>query len=200
MSSNNPDTCDRILESAWKLLEDCPGEPVRMSDIAKAAGISRQALYLHFPTRAELLDATACHLDEVHDIDARLAVSRAAETGVERLDAFIEAWGGYIPRIYGMAKAFWAMKDTDAAAEAAWAGRMEAVRHGCRAAIRALKKDGTLAPAHSPAQAADILWTMLSVRNWEQLRHECGWSQKRYIDVTKRNARRLLVREDRRSG
>lgn len=200
MSRKNLETRNRIVQASWRMLEGGDASAIRMGDIAKAAGISRQALYLHFPARADLLDATARYLDEYYEIDKRLAASRAAETGIERLYAFIDAWGNYIPKIYGMAKAFFAMKESDDAARLAWDSRMEALRHGCRAAVRALNRDGTLSPDHSPGQAADILWTMLSVRNWEQLRHDCGWSQKRYLSVTKNAARRLLVNENRVDG
>ena len=128
------------------------------------------------------------------NVDERLAASRAAR-GVERLDRFIEAWGNYIPEIYGVGKAFMAMQDSDDAAAAAWADRMQAVRHGCKAAIDALKSAGLLSPDHSPKEATDILWMMLSVRNWEQLTIECGWPQKRYIKKMKSLARRSLVAE-----
>ena len=98
MSSPTSETRVRILNATWKLLEASQGSGVRMSDIAKIAGISRQAVYLHFPNRAELLIATTRHLDEVKSVDARLMVSRNAITGLARLEAFIEAWGNYIPR------------------------------------------------------------------------------------------------------
>ena len=166
-----------------------------MTDIAKDAGISRQAVYLHFPTRAELLVATSRYLDEVKNVDKRLAASRNAASGVERLEAFIDAWGNYIPEIYGIAKALFAMQDSDEAAKLAWADRMQAVRHGCEAAVQALKRDGVLSRDHTPKQATDILWTILSVRNWEQLTIECGWSQRRYVESTKLHARRILVVE-----
>ncbi|MDA0231372.1 MAG: TetR/AcrR family transcriptional regulator [Proteobacteria bacterium] len=195
MSSSNVETRGKILKAAWKLLEAEPGKSVRMSDIAKEAGISRQAVYLHFATRAELLVATARYLDEVNNVDEGLAASRTASTGVERLNAFIEAWGNYIPKIHGIAKAFLAMQDTDNAAAIAWNDRMQAVREGCEAAIKALKKDGTLTSDYSTNQATDILWTMLSVRNWEQLTGGCGWPQKRYVDTMKLLARRTLVAE-----
>ncbi|MBL4878008.1 MAG: helix-turn-helix transcriptional regulator, partial [Hyphomonas sp.] len=55
MSSENLETREKIMRATWKLLEESGGSGVRMSDIAKAAGISRQAVYLHFPTRADLL-------------------------------------------------------------------------------------------------------------------------------------------------
>lgn len=193
MSSANPHTREKILMAAWKLLEAAPGAGVRMSDIARQAGISRQAVYLHFPTRAELLIATTRYLDEVRNVDERLAESRAASRGVERLDAFIEAWGNYIPEIYGVARALLAMKDTDEAAAAAWTDRMQAVRHGCLAAVRALKEDGALSPGWSTKRATDILWAMLSVRQWELLTRDCGWSQERYVETMKALARRVLV-------
>ena len=193
MSRETNETRTRILDAAWKLLEASRGSGVRMSDIAKAAGISRQAVYLHFPTRAELLIATTRHLDEVKGVDARLAASRNAATGRERLDAFIEAWGDYIPEINGVAKALLAMKDTDEAARLAWADRMEAVRDGCQAAVAALKNDGLLSPRHSVKEATDILWSLLSVQTWEQLTDECGWSQRHYVKSMKGLAKKTLV-------
>lgn len=193
MSSPSLDTRSRILKSAWKLLEAKQGQGVRVSDIAKEAGVSRQAVYLHFPTRAELLSATTRYLDEIYKVDEALTASRNATSGPERLDAFIEWWGNYIPKIYGIAKALIAMQDTDEAAASAWKDRMQAVRHGCEAAVKAIKADGLLSPDHSPRQAVDILWTLLSVRNWEQLTKDCGWSQKKYIQTTAQIARQILL-------
>ncbi len=193
MSSDSSQTRTRILDAAWTLLEASQGNGVRMTDIARQAGISRQALYLHFGTRSELLIATTRYIDTVKDVDTRLLQSRSAKTGTARLDAFIDAWGNYIPEIYGVAKALLAMKDTDEAAALAWDDRMQAVRHGCESAINALHDDGTLAAEYRPALAIDILWTMLSVRNWEQLTTECGWAQNKYIKTTKSLARRILV-------
>lgn len=196
MSSETSETRDRILDAAWTLLEERAGSGVRMSDIAKQAGISRQAVYLHFPTRAELLVAVTRHIDRVKDTDKRLEASRNAAGGIERLDAFIDAWGNYIPEIHGVARALIAMKDTDEAAAAAWDDRMQAVRHGCEAAVKALDKDGLLRPESSLRQSTDILWTLLSVANWEQLTGACGWTQVQYIEEIKSLARAgLLGRE-----
>ena len=149
MSSENLDTRSRILQAALNLLETSQAQSVRMADIAKRAGISRQALYLHFSTRAELLIATTHYLDELKGVEERLVPSRTAQTGTERLDAYIEAWGAYIPEIYGVAKALLAMKNTDEAAAKAWDDRMQAMREvapprstrctatkNCRATIR----------------------------------------------------------------
>ena len=193
MSSEQINTKTRILKASWKLLESQSGKQVRMSDIARLAGISRQALYLHFKTRTDLLIATTQYIDEIKGVDKRLEASRSAQTGIDRLEAFIEAWGNYIPEIYGVAKALMAVRDTDDAAATAWDGRMQAVREGCEAAIRTLKADGQLTPEFSDKQAIDILWSLLSVRNWELFTHVCGWEQALYIQNIKKQARAVLV-------
>lgn len=194
MSSGEESTRDRILRSTLRLLEAGDGNAVRLSDIAKEAGISRQALYLHFPSRAELLIATTRYLDDVHATDDRLMASRTAASGRERLTAWIDAWGNYIPEVYGVAKALVAMKDSDADALAAWEDRMAAVRHGCAAAIAALKRDGALIDTLDETTATDILWSLLSISLWERLRKDCGWSQAAYVAFMHEMAMKALVK------
>ncbi len=165
-----------------------------MSDIAKAANISRQALYLHFPNRAELLVATTRHVDQLHAIQDQLTTTRSAKTGRARLAAWIAVWGGYIPTIYGVAKALLAMRDSDAEAAAAWDDRMAAMREGCAAAVADLARDGDLIETLTQTEATDLLWTLVSVRNWEHLVRDCGWPQQRYIDVLTETAAKALTR------
>jgi AcrR family transcriptional regulator len=191
MSSESTSTRSRILAATRALLETAGA--VRMSDIAKAADISRQALYLHFDNRADLLVATVRYLDEVHDVESRLAPSRTAASGTERLQAWIEAWGGYIPEIHGVAKALLAMRDSDDAAKAAWDDRMAAMRDGCAAVVMALVRDGTLTPDMTQEEATDLLWALLSVQTWEHLCIDCGWSLERYIAAMQNTARQALV-------
>lgn len=191
MSSKIAPTRSRILDAAWKLLESNPGVAARMSDIAKEAGVSRQALYLHFPNRTELFIATTKHQDEVFCVDDMLAASRSAKSGLERLDAFIEAWGNYIPRIFGVAKTLMVMQETDEDAASAWAERMQDVREGCAAAVDALNRDGMLKGEFE--EATDLLWTLLSISNWEQLTVTCGWPQEKYIQAMKDIARSTLT-------
>jgi len=194
MSSDNPTTREKILDSAWQLLVGEGAGAVRMSDIARRTGISRQAVYLHFPSRAELLIATTRYIDEVKQIDERLAASRGAGSGLARLDAFVEAWGNYIPEIHGVARALIALQEIDDAARAAWTDRLDAIRDGCKAAVSALKKDDRLCPDLSARESVDLLCSLLSVENWEHLRHRCGWTQKRYVEVMQQTARRVLTR------
>jgi AcrR family transcriptional regulator len=195
MSSEPIETRTRILEATVRMLEEHGGRGVRMSDIAKETGISRQAVYLHFASRADLLDATTKYRDEILNLDQRLLPSRTATSGVERLALYIEFWGNYIPEIYGVAKALLLAQDSDEAAAAAWQDRMLAMREGCHEAIKALQSDGKLASEWTPENATDVLWTMLSVPNWENLTRECGWSTKQYIRWMKTLAAQAFVKE-----
>ena len=195
MSSENPSTRDRILDATCRLVQ-APGSGTRMADIARAAGVSRQAVYLHFENRADLLTAAARHIDERHDLQALLAPYRAAEDGREKLRLYIAFWGGYLPVIQGMARAFLAMRATDAEARAAWDDRMAALHEGCEACIAALEAQGQLDPAWTRKTASDLLWTMLSFETWDQLTVTCGWSEAEYIARAQHQAERVFLRPD----
>ncbi|MBL4750075.1 MAG: TetR/AcrR family transcriptional regulator [Amylibacter sp.] len=181
MSSNKKNTRTKILDATWKLMEERRGLGVRMGDIAKAAGVSRQAIYLHFDTRTALMSATAIYVDEVKGLDVRLQTVLAAKTAVEALGLYVEVWGNYVPEIYGLAKALLAARDTDEAAAVAWDERMACLRDGCRAIISGLAEEGKLAPEWDPADATEMLWTMLSFQTWEQLTEGCEWSVDKYV-------------------
>lgn len=189
-------TRTKIFNACRALLESDVGAATRMSDVAKAASVSRQAVYLHFKTRAELLIALTRHIDTVENVDDRLAASRAA-TGLDRLDAFIDAWGGYIPVIYPVGRALMAMAPSDEAARLAWEDRMTAMRAGCEAAVKALETANLLSGSVDRTCATDMLWTLLSVRNWENLVWVCGWDQAQYIQGMKALSRAYLCDTDR---
>lgn len=181
-SAIEANTRERILGAAWRLLEAADGGDVRMRDIAAAAGVSRQALYLHFATRTELLVATTRHIDQVLGLDDRLRSWRSARTGREVLRAWIHFWGEYIPQIHPVARALMASRSHDPDAAAAWADRMRAVHDGCRITCEALARDGILDARHSVKDATDLLWAILSVSTWELLVKERGWTSAAYVE------------------
>jgi len=182
MSSIKINTRDRILKATWKLMMQHNGQGVRMTDIAKHIGISRQALYLHFGSRTELMIATTHYVDEVLGLEERLKHFQSLSKGVELLEEYVQVWGNYLPEIYGIGKVLIQLKDTDKAANAAWNDRMTALRNGCEKIIDALNHDGLLSDEwSSPKEAVDMFWTTLSLHNWQQLTVECGWTTSEYI-------------------
>ncbi len=180
VSSEESSTRTRILEAACDLLE--AGDPgVSMLDIARHAGLSRQTVYIQFGSRSELLIAATRYVDQKCGLEQRLLKSRQANSGIERLNAYIEFWGNYVPEIQGLAGALLSAPASDAAAAAAWNDRMLAHRDGCRAAIEALINDGALAAEWTLASATQMLMMLLSVRTWALLRDGEGYTSADYI-------------------
>lgn len=184
----------RILEATRKLLLEKLGAGVTMADIAKETGISRQAVYLHFESRPDLLVAAVQYADDLLGLGERFMPVRSARNGVEHLELFIDFWGHYMGEIYGIAKALLASRENDDAASAAWKDRMDSVRGGCGDALMHLERDGSLSGGWSVDEATDLLWTILSIPGWEQLTIERGWSIDKYVEKMQRVARRSFVK------
>ena len=167
----------------------------RMSDIAKRAGISRQALYLHFDSRTELLVETTRFQDQENDAFTHFAPSRDATVGRIKLDAIVTTWASYMPKIWGVARALFQLGETEPEAKIAIEARMQDVREGFENAIRALERDGDLAKGMDIARATDLLETLMHIRNWDRLVNTCGWSQDQYAETMKATARALILQE-----
>jgi AcrR family transcriptional regulator len=195
MSSSNNETRRKILTACWKLMVSNIGQGVRMSDIAKAAGISRQALYLHFKTRSELMIATTQFMDEELDVGKRLKAYRNATDPVERIKAYVAAWAGHMTDIQGMARALLALSPTDEEAKEAWNERMDAIHAQCKLMTQDLSRAGRLKPPLSSKKAADLFAVAISFENWDRLRRHYGWGQKAYIDHTTAMILAALVKD-----
>jgi AcrR family transcriptional regulator len=199
MSSTSISTRDRILEATWHLMEARQGQGVRIEEIAHAAHVSRQAVYLHFGSRSELLNATARYVDETLGFYERIQKACYAGGGVTSLDNYVEVWGNYIPEIYGLAKALLALRDTDEAAAALWEDRMSALHSGNRLIIERLAQEGMLALAWAIDEATDFFWASISIQTWENLVVKRGWTQDKYVRYIQLALKRALLKSSPRS-
>lgn len=173
---------ERILDAALKLLR-ARGDAnvtVTVAHIAKAARVSRQAVYLHFADRAALMIAVARHLDDRLGLPADIQRMMAAPTGVAMLEACVSMQTRRNPDVWAVARAVDAVRRTDAAAARAWQDRLSSRLEGCRAMVLRLQAEGSLRPGLTPSVATDLLWTLTSLRMWEDLVLERGWSPAQY--------------------
>ena len=177
-----------------KLLAITPGHQVTMARIAREVGLSRQAIYLHFSSRSQLLDASFEHLDETLKLNSRMKGFRKAKHARQRLSRFITFWGHYVPQIYGVSKALMVAQANDPAAAKAWAVRLSALRDGCSSVIDGLHAEGLLAKGWSRTTGTDALCAMLSITSWEMVCRQCGWSEEDYIKRLKKMAKSTFVR------
>lgn len=195
MSSGDPGTRTRIMETTRRLIEASRGESVRLQDIAQAAGVSRQAIYLHFGSRAGLMVATVQYIDEAAGFVERTRHIRDEEDSLARVDLFLDFWAEYVPTIYGLAKQLLLLRATDEGAAAAWQDRMDGLRDGpCRFLIERLDADGRLAPSWQTEMAIDFFWALISIQTWENLVIERGWSREQYTAKLKRAMRTLVLK------
>ena len=161
-------TRERILSAARELIGQDGGAP-NMSELARAVGISRQALYLHFPDRASLLLALAAHADEHEELQAGIAAVQAAPDAACEIRAWAQMQAWRNPKIAPLARALDQARHTDQAASAAWRDRTGNRMRGAAAIITRLREEGRLHPSWKTGEAATLLWELTSFRVWDDL-------------------------------
>ncbi len=177
-----------ILDAAWDLVSK-QGADAKVSEIARAAGISRQAVYVHFGSRGGLLMALVKRADERFQISEAFDDALALQDPRARLAGVLSAWLAFVPRIYPVAKDLIRLRDTDPESAAAWADRMHELRQRLLTLTTSLRKDGALNRAWTPEKASHFFWAQTSVQAWGLLRFECGWTEK---DITRQLERSLV--------
>jgi len=151
----------RILDATFACVTARPD--FSMAEVAAGAGLSRQAVYLHFPDRAALL-AT---LREDLDLPDGLEVVEQAPSARAALTSVLTRLAETYARIWPVLRA---------AGTSQTQGRLPL----CQALVARFRAEGALAPHLSPAAAADILYSLTSPALWHELTQGRGWDATRY--------------------
>ena len=176
-------TRERILTAARELIEQDSGAAPNVSAIARAVGISRQALYLHFPDRASLLLALVAHVDEHEDLQAGVAAVEASPDAGAQVRAWARMQSERNPRIAPLARALDRVRHEDEPVAQAWRDRTEGRMRGAVRIVERLRKEGGLHPSWTAEEASALLWELSSFRVWDDLVNECGLAADRYVEV-----------------
>lgn len=181
MSSSpaKPDTRTLILDAALALMQQGRAA-ANLVQVAKAAGVSRQAVYLHFADRADLYLSLVRHIDAKRDLAGAIARIEAAPDSQAMLAVAVAMQAQMNPALYPIAAAMDAVRGEDPAIEAAWQDRLNHRREGAGGMIARLEAEGLLRPDLDRTTAADLLWSLLSLRMWEDLVVLRGWSAAQY--------------------
>jgi AcrR family transcriptional regulator len=179
-SVGDAETRRRILDATLSLLTRRGGADVTMAQIARAARISRQAVYLHFADRAALFTAVAQHADEREGIPRAVARISSAPDAVAALREMVAVQARMNPGIWPIARALDAVRREDDAAERSWRDRLAYRLAGCQAIVARLVEERVLKAGMDHKVAADLLWTLTSLRVWEDLVLLRRWSAERY--------------------
>jgi AcrR family transcriptional regulator len=168
------------LQAAWRLMREDAAHAT-LGRIAAEAGVSRQALYLHFDGRAGLLLAMVRWVDERERFAERVAPLAQLDPRA-RLEGYLRAWLGYLPALHPVPGVLARAQD-DPEARAAWTDRMAAFEALLRVPLRKLHRAGALRRGLTAETALDATRALASVHAWEHLVHERGWSQRRAEDA-----------------
>jgi AcrR family transcriptional regulator len=182
VSTTGSDSLTRstILATATSMLEERPDQPLTMGDVARRAGISRQAVYLHFRDRAELLLEVSRRADTAARTPARQRRVDAAPTARAALREAVAVQAEIKPKLRGVATALDVLRRADGAADAAWHEREQARLARCRIVVQRLHDEGELAADQTVEDAAQLMWAVTSQRVWDDLVVDQRWTQKRY--------------------
>ena len=164
-----------------------------MSELAREVGISRQALYLHFPSRTALLLALVEHVDEREDLAGEVARVEAARDGAAQVRAWVEMQARRNPRIAPLARALDQARHEDDAAAAAWTDRSRNRLRGAAAIVARLRSEQRVHRSWTAGDAVTLLWEIAGFRVWDDLVNEAGMSPGRYVDVTTATALAALA-------
>lgn len=195
MSSTRVDTRSRLLDAARRLLEEAGPHGVGMEEIAQAAGVSRQTVYLHFGSKTGLLLALVAHVDAQRDVNELVDQLWALPDALTALEAVADLAAQTNAEVHRIALALDAARRWDRAFEEAWQDRTRHRLDRYRRLARWLKRDGSLGAGWSVEDATSLLWSLTSVQTYEQLVVERGLSIEDYAALLRTSLRTTLTSE-----
>jgi AcrR family transcriptional regulator len=186
------DTRTRILERAWDLVLDQGVADLTLAAVGRAAGVSRQAVYLHFANRAGLLREMARHVDHASGFVDRVRGTRELPAP-QRLERLLREWLAYLPRILPVARALEAAAVTGDDGADAFRERMGEWRDAIRRAVAALDRTEALDPDWTVDEAADWIWAAVHPATYHHLVVDRGWAPERVAERTVATLLRQVV-------
>ncbi len=178
MSSANSNI--RILDAALALIKRRKGADVSMAEIARAARVSRQAVYLHFADRADLILALVRYAHEKLGVAGQVIKIEQAANGVAAMKLWVSLQARNNPSVWPVAHSLEVVRRTDEAAEQGWQDRSKHRLELCRQIVTRMYNDGALKRRVTPEVATELLWSVTSLRAWEELALERGWTASQY--------------------
>lgn len=171
-----------LLDATREILEQRGFESLTMAAVAATAGVSRRAVYLHFASRAALVDALFRHIAEHEGLDDSTRRVWAAPDGAAALDEWARHLAHYHGRLLAVSRAVERVRRGDADAARHRRRVVRAQLANCRRLAARLDQEGRLAPPWTVDSATDMLWALISTDMIEGLLVERRWSRQRLAE------------------
>lgn len=180
MSTRANKTRTSLLAAARALFEARGYYDVGLEEIGAVAGVSRQAVYLHFGSKPQLLAELFNWVEEQERLGDLLAPVFAASSGLEALLRLVDAHATFERRIAAIAAVAESARRTAPEMDALVTERM-AIRHrAMREIMTRIRDEGRLRAGWTADDAAAFVWALLSPSAYRLLVTERGWSGRRW--------------------
>jgi AcrR family transcriptional regulator len=163
------------------LVDEGGFEAVTMAAVARVAKVSRQAVYLHFADRSELLVALVDRIDMESEVEVGIAAVHGAPTAENAVEEWARMQVWHCPRVAAAARQVDAMRHSDEAGMTAWRNRLDKRMLGARALVERLANEGKVHQDWSQDDAALLLWELMSFRVWDDLVNDGQLATERYV-------------------
>jgi AcrR family transcriptional regulator len=171
-----------LLDATRAILEGDGFEALTMHAVATRAGVSRRAVYLHFASRAALIDALFHHIAEREGLEDSVRRVWAAPDGAAALDEWARHLADYHARLLAVTRAVERVRRDDADAARHRRRVVDAQMANCRKLAVRLDEEGKLAAPWTVATATDMLWALISTDMIEGLLVDRRWSRRRLAE------------------
>lgn len=180
-SAGRPETRTQILEAARSMFEELGYYGAGLGAVAQRAGVSRQAIYLHFASKADLLTALHLHIyaTDVAPVEERHPITDDM-TALDALDAMIAVDVEVVSKVWQIHEALATARRQHPEVEETLRPREEARYGELLDFARRLKRDGVLPSKIRAGEFADMLWGLMGVGTYRALVVERGWSREQY--------------------
>jgi AcrR family transcriptional regulator len=189
-----------LLAASRAIIEEDGFDALTMGGVAERAGVTRRAIYLHFRTRTELVNALFAYVAEAEGLVASTDPVWAAQNAVAALDEWARHLARYHPRLLALSRAVDRVRRIDPDAARHQKRVAHAQRANCRRLATWLDREGQLAPVWTVGTATDMLWALISSDMVERLIVERRWSSKRFADHLSHVLRATFGRVPRATG
>jgi AcrR family transcriptional regulator len=189
-------TRETLLGASSVILEEDGFEALTMKAVADRAGVTRAAVYLHFPTRAHLVNALFDHMADAANLAESLSHVWSASDAASALDEWARHLARYHVRLLAVDRAVQRVRHIDADAAAHWKRVSAAKLANCRRLTTRIAAEGSLAAPWTPSTAADMLYALSTSDVVESLIVDRRWSRRRFVEHLGALLKSTFVTED----
>jgi AcrR family transcriptional regulator len=169
-----------LLAATRALLEEHGFGGLTMAAVAERAGVTRRAVYLHFPSRADLIAALFDFVTESEGLSESTRPVWEAPDAVTALEEWARHVARFHPQVRAVTRAFEQVQGTDPDAAAHRTRYLNEQLEACRRLIQGLHDERQLAPGWTVENASAMLWSLISTDLLERLLDEQGWTPDRF--------------------